>query len=94
MHVATLDRTVADRKRIEDWMVRHIGSVLGIAKEQFPIADRFDTYGLDSVEAVIMAGLMEEEFGVPIDPMSLFEHPSVEAYAGYLSGKIAERPRA
>ena len=28
-----------------------------------------------------MAGVMEEEFGVPVDPVQLFEHPSIEAFA-------------
>lgn len=80
-----------DRERIVDWMVKHIRSVLELPKGDFPLEERFDAYGLDSVEAVIMAGLMEEEFGTPIDPMELFEHPSVAKFADFIAPRIADR---
>jgi len=70
-----------DEATIRDWLVRYISGVLDLPKQDFPTADRFDAYGLDSVEAVIMAGVLEEEFRVPVDPMELFEHPSVDAFA-------------
>ncbi len=62
------------------WMVRYLGAVLDLPEAGFPTAATFDTYGLDSVEAIVMAGIMEEEFGVQIDPMRLFEHPSIDAF--------------
>lgn len=83
--------TKTDRERVVDWMVQHIGSVLDMPKDNFPIEDRFDAYGLDSIEAVIMAGLLEEEFGVPIDPMDLFQNPSVAKFAAFLAPKLSER---
>lgn len=82
---------IADRDRIKDWMIQHINSVLDVSKDAFPIDDRFDAYGLDSVEAVIMAGLMEEEFGVPIDPMEMFEHPSVAQFTDHFAKRLADR---
>lgn len=83
--------SASDRERIVDWMVKHIRSVLELPQGDFPVDDRFDAYGLDSVEAVIMAGLMEEEFGTPIDPMELFEHPSVSQFAAFIAPRIANR---
>ncbi len=83
--------TQTDRERVVDWMVQHIGSVLEMPKDNFPIEERFDAYGLDSIEAVIMAGLMEEEFGVPIDPMTLFQNPSVAKFADFLAPLLSER---
>jgi hypothetical protein len=32
---------------------------------------------------------MEEEFGVPIDPIRLFENPSVDAFVQALAGGVA-----
>ncbi len=69
-----------DQATLRAWMIRYITSVLDVPAEDFPSGARFDTYGLDSVEAVVMAGVMEEEFGVPVDPMQLFEHHSVDAF--------------
>jgi acyl carrier protein len=67
-----------DTSGLRDWLVRYIGSVLEMPEGEFPTAENFDTYGLDSSETVIMAGVMEEEFGIQIDPVTLFENPSVD----------------
>lgn len=76
---------------IASWMIDHIGKVLGVPADGFPVAASFDSYGVDSVEAVIMAGLLEEEFAVPIDPVEMFDHPSVAAFSAHLAARIAER---
>jgi acyl carrier protein len=63
-------------------MVNYICGVLGLDAATFSTSDRFDVYGLDSVEAVIMAGVMEEEFHVLVDPNQFFEYPSVDEFVG------------
>jgi acyl carrier protein len=68
-----------DPATLRDWMVRYITGVLDLPDPVDP-AQKFNEYGLDSVEAVVMAGVMEEEFGVPIDPIRLFEHPSIDLF--------------
>ena len=80
-----------DRDAIVAWMVQYISSVLDVPKDAFPLEDRFDAYGLDSVEAVIMAGLMEEQFGAQIDPMEMFHHPSVSEFSKHLADRLAQR---
>jgi acyl carrier protein len=60
------------------WMIKYISTVLEVPANPFPSAAMFDSYGFDSAEAVIMAGVMEEEFRVQIDPRLFFENPSVD----------------
>ncbi|GAB5377981.1 MAG: hypothetical protein AcusKO_44430 [Acuticoccus sp.] len=67
-----------DHDELRAWMVNYITTVLEVSIEPFPTAATFDIYGFDSAEAVIMAGVMEEEFRVQIDPKLFFEHPSVD----------------
>jgi acyl carrier protein len=62
-------------------MVAYISQILDMPPGDFPTAASFAAYGLDSVEAVVMAGVMEEEFGVIVDPMQFFEHHSVDAFS-------------
>ncbi len=69
-----------DPALLKDWMVKYICGVLGLDRASFSTADRFDVYGLDSVEAVIMAGVMEEEFQVIVDPHQFFDTPSVDEF--------------
>ncbi|WP_419897794.1 acyl carrier protein [Roseomonas sp. USHLN139] len=72
-------RLPCDQATLRDWMVAYIGGVLTLP-EGVPTAATFDSYGFDSVEAVVMAGVMEEEFGVQVDPVQLLEHPSIDAF--------------
>ena len=66
---------------LKEWMKTFILGVLTLDHATFNTADRFDSYGLDSVEAVVMAGVMEEEFGVCLDPALLFRYPSIDSFA-------------
>ncbi len=72
------------------WMVDYVTSVLALPADSFSTADRFDVYGMDSVEAVVMAGVMEEHYGVAVDPMSFFHHPSVDAFVSAFATSDAE----
>jgi acyl carrier protein len=75
------DRFPVDVGTLRDWMARYVAGVLAPEDGVVPTDRNFDTYGFDSVEAVVMAGVMEEEFCVPVDPVQLFEHPSIDAFA-------------
>lgn len=67
-----------DAEHLRAWIVNYIASVLDMDEEAFPTSEPFDSYGFDSAEAVIMAGVMEEEFEIEIDPSLFFEDPSVD----------------
>lgn len=69
-----------DPNVLRSWMVDYVCTVLGLDAATFSTTDRFDVYGLDSVEVVIMAGVMEEEFQVLVDPNQFFEYPSVDEF--------------
>ena len=82
----TANRLPIDAETLRTWLVNYISSVLDLPAEDFPTAARFDSFGLDSVEAVVMAGVLEEEFRVPVDPIQFFENRSVDAFvAAYAS---------
>lgn len=47
--------------------------------------------GLQSIDAVIVCGEAEDEFGVEIDPSIIFEHDALESFAGYIVTLIEEK---
>ena len=81
-----------DRDTVRAWLVKYITEAVDIPVTPFPAGDTFDSYGFDSTETVIMAGVMEEEFGIELEPALFFENPSVDglveslAKAGLLTG--------
>lgn len=71
---------------MRDWLADYICSVLEVDRETFPHDAGFDSLGLDSVEAVILAGMMEERFGVAIEPGDLYDHPTATRFARHVAG--------
>jgi acyl carrier protein len=67
-------------------MVNYITTVLDLPAEGLSTSATFDTMGIDSVEAIVMAGVMEEHYGVEIDPMFFFEHPSIDSFVAAHAG--------
>ncbi|MCA0920129.1 acyl carrier protein [Pseudooceanicola nanhaiensis] len=68
-------------------MVTYIAQLLSLDPAGINTADRFDSFGMDSIEAVVMAGIMEEEFGVQIEPMLLVDNPSIDLFSAAFGRK-------
>lgn len=62
------------------WLTKYVCEAARLDPAAFSTSERFDALGLDSFEAVIMAGKMEEEFKVIVEPEQFFEAPSVDAF--------------
>jgi acyl carrier protein len=75
------DRLKCDESTLRDWLINYISTVLDRVDSGVPSDQTFDTYGFDSVELVLMIGVMDEELGIEVDPAMLFEHPSIDALA-------------
>jgi acyl carrier protein len=85
-------------QRLLEWVRGHLAKTLGVAPESIEFDKRLSNYGLDSVDAILMAGELEEAFGIEIDPASFIECDSFESaialLASYVdkSGKNAASP--
>ena len=77
-------------RRLRRWLVDYITAVIEVPADPFPVAARFDSYGLDSIELVIMSGMMEERFALRIEGAELFASPSVAALSRHIAGRLAE----
>ncbi|RAI00087.1 phosphopantetheine-binding protein [Acuticoccus sediminis] len=85
-------KTVPARAEVSEWMIAYVVSALGIQRDDFSPEARFDSYGLDSAELVIMTGIMEEQFNIEIDPELLFETPTVTGVLDNLVAAGTVRP--
>jgi acyl carrier protein len=86
-------RLPCDSETLRNWMVAYIAGTLALP-DGVPTDKTFDTYGLDSVEAVVMAGVLEEEFATQVDPVQLFEHPSIDAFVAAFASDGTGTPAA
>ncbi|MEM8535547.1 MAG: beta-ketoacyl synthase N-terminal-like domain-containing protein, partial [Chloroflexota bacterium] len=73
------------RTDVQGWLVQHLASRLGIAPDTLDIHQPFARYGLASVEAVGLAGELADWLERPISPTVVWEHPTIERLAQYIT---------
>jgi acyl carrier protein len=64
--------------KVRNWVRQHLAQLLGIEPASVAFDRTLENYGLDSVDAVLMAGELEEALGVEIDPASFIQYENFE----------------
>lgn len=75
---------------IQEWLVERISSALRVRNGMDPDAP-FSRYGLQSIDAVILAMEIEEEIGVELPPTLLWEYNTINQCVSYLVKIGSER---
>jgi myxalamid-type polyketide synthase MxaB len=72
-------------KEIQAWLLAHLASHLSLVKEELDVDQPFTNYGLDSKEAVNLAGELEDWLGTRLSPTLLWQYPTIATLSQYLS---------
>ena len=64
---------------LRKWVRAYLAEVLDAPEIEMELDRTLDSYGLDSIEAVLMAGALEEDLGFEIDPAAFLQYPTIEA---------------
>jgi acyl carrier protein len=67
------------KHRLQEWVCEYLGKLLNIAPESIALDRKLSEYGLDSIDAVLMAGELEEAFGLEIDAASFLGYDTLAA---------------
>jgi acyl carrier protein len=78
-------------EELHNWVRQHIGKLLGIAPESVSLDAKLSDYGLDSVDAVLMAGEIEDHFDIEINPASFIRFPTFEEMIAGLVSALEDR---
>lgn len=76
--------TGSSESHLRRWVRGYLARVIGIPEPEVELERTLDSYGLDSIEAVLMAGGLEEELGVEVDPAAFLQFPTIEAMVAAL----------
>lgn len=63
---------------VRERIAERIGIPLDEVKEDAVLVD----LGLQSIDAVLVSGEVEDEFGIELNPSTIFDHETVGAFAG------------
>jgi acyl carrier protein len=69
---------------IQQWMVAYLARHLDTHPDEIDVTASFERFGLDSAAAIEMTGDLEEWVGDRVDPMLVYDYPTIEDMAGYL----------
>ena len=78
----------------ENWLIEKIAHRLGVAATEVSREVYFDELDLDSTEALILAGELENWLGFELSTTTLWYHPTVKDLAAYLAEESAQRAAA
>jgi acyl carrier protein len=82
-------RRTADE--IQEWMVAYIAKELEIAPEEIDVTVPFESFAIDSAVAIGMSGELENWLGKRVDPMLVYDYPTIEEMSGHLAGDAASQ---
>jgi non-ribosomal peptide synthase protein (TIGR01720 family) len=75
---------------IESWLVEKIAALVGTTADEVDLLEPLDNFGVDSAEAIIMAGELEEWLNVELPATVLSDFPTISSLAAYLCQLLAE----
>lgn len=75
-------------EEIQDWLADQVAEQLGVEPDEIDIRVPFDSYGLDSVQAMSIANLGKQLLGVQLSPLVIWNYPNVESLAQYLAEEV------
>ena len=73
---------------IQDWLASQIAEQINIDADEIDTKASFESFGLDSVQAMSLAHLGKEYFGVQLSPLEIWNHPNIESLSQYLVEQI------
>ena len=68
----------ASATEIRDLLVAELATILQLQESEISTSKTFDEYGLDSMDAVIVVGLVEERLDMELEPELLLRNRSID----------------
>ena len=69
---------------VEQWLREYVGRHVGLPAGQVDVGQPFTHYGLGSIEAVALAGSLEQYLGRPVPQTLAYDRPSIAAVVRWL----------
>ncbi|WP_431825893.1 beta-ketoacyl synthase N-terminal-like domain-containing protein [Burkholderia sp. F1] len=73
-------------QELVQWFVEHVARLSGTAAGNLDPDAPFSAYGLDSRDAIMLSGELQDWLGQPVSPTVVYDFPSISLLARHLSG--------
>ena len=72
---------------VRQWLVEKIAHRLGVPTGEVDVNRYFDEFELDSTEALVLSGELENWLGFELETTALWYHPTINELAAYITEK-------
>ncbi len=79
LNITSSKPTLSSGDEIQTWLVTQLSQRLDIDPDDIDISESFDSYGLQSVDALALITKLEQELGITLSPTVLWNYPTIEA---------------
>ncbi len=83
-----VNQKIKTEEDIQAFLAEKLALVLRTTPDQINIHDDLATYGLDSLDAMVIMGKLSERCGVEIDFDILWDYPSIAAVSEFVANKV------
>lgn len=80
---------MSEHDQIIDFLYAEISQRCSVPKESLSLDTQLTDLGMQSIEAVLLCGEIEDQFQIEIDPAEIFEHDTVGAFSETLAARSA-----
>ena len=84
-------QTTVTAQAAQDWLVDKLAQRLNVPPGDVDVDQYFDEFDLDSTEALILAGELENWLGFQIETTAIWYHPTIAQLAEYIAQEQASR---
>ncbi|WP_100444512.1 acyl carrier protein [Glycomyces xiaoerkulensis] len=76
---------------VQEWLVEKVAHKLGVAPTEVDPDQFFDEFDLDSTEALVLSGELENWLGFELETTALWYHPTIAELSQYIAEKQSEQ---
>ena len=86
----TVEHGQRTAQEIQNWFCEKFAFKLNCQPNEVDVNRQFDEFGLDSTEALVLAGELENWIGIELAPTALWYYPSISELAGHLEEELED----
>ena len=75
---------VKNAVEIQEWLVNYLAELLELETKKIDITRSFDEYALNSSDAILLTGELEEWLGYELEPTLIYEYSTIKELSEYL----------
>ena len=82
---------IPTERELEGWLADYIGELLAVPSAEIDRNSTFQSFGVDSANAIGITGELEDWLGIPIDPEVAYDYPTIRSLGQYLAAAVAAK---